>query len=220
MRQQDLLAGESTACLTVELSGADVRLYPDLLVARADEWFNALREQIDWQQHRLTLFGKTMNAPRLSAWYGEPDAHYGYSNIKLQPNAWRAPLLEIKHIIEACSGATFNSVLANLYRNGRDSMGWHADDEAELGDQPVIASVSLGAQRRMRWRHKQRDFASQGTDLPNGSMLLMQGYTQHNWQHCVPKFANNSSSNSSSSSSSNFDERINLTYRLVGPTKA
>ncbi len=208
MRQQDLLAGHNPACLTVALNDADVRLYPDLLVARSDEWFTALRAQIEWQQHRLTLFGKTMNAPRLSAWYGDPDAHYGYSNIKLQPNAWLTPLLEIKQIIEAHSGEKYNSVLANLYRSGQDSMGWHADDEPELGDQPAIASVSLGAQRRMRWRHQQREFASRSTDLPNGSLLLMRAHTQREWQHCVPKIAGYCA------------ERINLTYRLVGPTRA
>ncbi len=213
MRQQDLLAGQNPTCLTVELSGADVRLYPDLLLERSDEWFKALGEQIDWQQHRLTLFGRTMNAPRLSAWYGEPDAHYAYSNIKLQPKAWLTPLLEIKQIVEASSGEKFNSVLANLYRSGKDSMGWHADDEVELGDQPVIASVSLGAQRHMRWRHKQRAFAPQSTDLPNGSLLLMRGETQRYWQHCVPKIAGYDSARNSS-------ERINLTYRRVRPTKA
>ncbi len=215
MKQQELLGAQNPARLTVALNGADVALYPDLLLEQSSEWFEALREQIDWQQHRLTLFGRTLNAPRLSAWYGDPDAHYGYSNIKLQPNAWITPLLEIKQIIEASSGEKFNSVLANLYRDGSDSMGWHADDEAELGDQPVIASVSLGAQRRMRWRHKQRKHASQNTDLPSGSLLIMRGRTQDEWQHCVPKITGNSCSNSHS----NCAERINLTYRLVRPTK-
>lgn len=211
MKQQDLLGARDPAGLTVALSGADVVLYPDLLLERSNEWFTALREQIAWQQHRLTLFGRTLNAPRLSAWYGDPDAHYGYSNIKLQPNAWITPLREIKQVIEASSGEKFNSVLANLYRSGKDSMGWHADDEVELGGQPVIASVSLGAQRHMRWRHKQRKFASQSTDLTSGSLLIMRGQTQSAWQHCVPKIAGNPNKNSA--------ERINLTYRLVRPTK-
>ncbi|MGI9295188.1 MAG: alpha-ketoglutarate-dependent dioxygenase AlkB family protein [Pseudomonadales bacterium] len=197
----------SHECTTIKLCGANVQLFPDLLVDRSDEWFEALRKQIAWQQHRLTLFGKTLNAPRLSAWYGDPNAHYSYSNIQLLPKPWIRPLLDIKHIIEAISGEKFNSVLANLYRDGSDSMGWHADDEIELGAEPVIASVSLGAQRRMRWRHKKREFASQSTDLPNGSLLLMRGHTQREWQHCVSKVAKLSA------------ERINLTYRLVHSNK-
>lgn len=211
MKQLDLPAVQEIAALTIELSGADVALYPDLLREQSEHWFAALREQIVWQQHRLTLFGRTLNAPRLSAWYGDPDAHYSYSNIKLQPNAWITPLLEIKQIIEASSGEKFNSVLANLYRSGHDSMGWHADNETELGDQPVIASVSLGAQRRMRWRHRQGKFASLSTALPSGSLLIMRGHTQDEWQHCVPKVAGNADGNCV--------ERINLTYRLVHPTK-
>ncbi|MGI9289263.1 MAG: alpha-ketoglutarate-dependent dioxygenase AlkB family protein [Pseudomonadales bacterium] len=207
MKQQHMLKMPTSDFTSVELSGADVRLYPDLLIDRSDEWFDVLREQIAWQQHQLTLFGKTLNAPRLSAWYGDPDAHYSYSAIKLLPQAWITPLRDIKQIVEVISGAKFNSVLANLYRSGSDSMGWHADDEAELGAEPVIASVSLGAQRRMRWRHKQREFASQSTDLPNGSLLLMRGHTQHEWQHCLPKVASASA------------ERINLTYRLIHSTK-
>lgn len=195
------------ACTKIALEGADVQLHSDLLVDRSDEWFTALREQIAWQQHQLTLFGKTLNAPRLSAWYGDPDARYSYSNIQLLPNGWTKPLLDIKQIVERVSGAKFNSVLANLYRDGNDSMGWHADDEAELGAEPVIASVSLGACRRMRWRHKQRKFASQSLDLPNGSLLLMRAHTQREWQHCIPKVA------------APTEQRINLTYRLVCSNK-
>ncbi len=195
------------ACTSIELAGAAVQLYPDLLVERSVEWFNALREQVVWQQHQLTLFGKSLAAPRLSAWYGDPDAHYSYSNIQLLPNAWIKPLLDIKHIVESVSGAEFNSVLANLYRDGNDSMGWHADDEVELGCEPVIASVSLGVQRRIRWRHSARAFTPQSTELPNGSLLLMRARTQREWQHCVPKVANLHAA------------RINLTYRWVSPVE-
>lgn len=165
-----------------------------------------LTATIPWKQEPIKLFGKEVMQPRLTAWHGDPDAHYRYSGISLAPLPWTPALLSLRQQIEAATGARFNSVLLNLYRSGQDSMGWHADDEPELGLQPVIASVSLGAVRRFRL--KPRDpgrmaHAPVGWDLGSGSLLVMQGPTQQHWLHAVPKTARPTA------------PRLNLTFRWV-----
>ncbi len=157
-----------------------------------------------WQQHRLTLFGRERLTPRLCAWYGDSHARYGYSGQALEPLPWTAPLAALRQRLEAALGFTFNSVLANLYRDGADSMGWHSDDEASLGPQPVIASLSLGATRRFVLRHRQRrELPTLALPLESGSLLVMAGDTQRYWQHAVPKTRRPVAA------------RVNLTFRQV-----
>jgi alkylated DNA repair dioxygenase AlkB len=165
--------------------------------------FERLLEDTSWEQHELRLFGRLVKAPRLSAWYGDPGATYAYSGVRLAPREWTAPLLAVKSTVETLCDHTFNSVLLNCYRHGDDSMGWHSDDEPELGRDPVIASVSLGAQRVLRLRHKRERALTHRLLLPDASVLLMQGATQSCWQHSLPK------------TRSLCGQRINLTFRAV-----
>jgi len=187
----------------IDLPDADVRYWPHALdVGRADDLFAALRSGIEWQQEHVVIFGQRRRVPRLVAWHGDPDAHYTYSGAPHEPQAWTAELLELRAVAAALTGHSYNSVLLNLYRDGRDGMGWHADDEAELGRDPPIASFSLGATRRFRLRHRHsRDVVE--LELGHGSLLAMTGPTQHHYVHSVPKTARP------------VGERINLTFRWV-----
>ena len=169
-----------------------------------DSIFSELLNNINWQQDRIQLFGKEVNLPRLTAWYGDLDKFYTYSGITMNPDPWTETLLSIKKRIEEEININFNSVLANLYRNGQDYVSWHSDDEQELGENPTIASVSFGATRRFLLRHKSNQ-ALETIDLPlgHGSLLIMKGSTQHYWKHQVPKTAKVKA------------ERINLTFRVI-----
>lgn len=191
----------------IELENASLAYWPAWLSAQeATAGFSLLRQALAWRQDHIRVYGKAVKIPRLQAWYGDADASYAYSGLRLPPLPWHPWLLALKHKCEAQTGYRFNSVLANCYRNGQDSMGWHADDEPELGRNPAIASVSLGAPRDMDFRHnitRQRCRLK----LQHGSLLLMHGQTQHFWQHAIPKRA------------SLAGERINLTFRWVTPTK-
>jgi alkylated DNA repair dioxygenase AlkB len=153
-----------------------------------------------WRQEIATVMGRRVPIPRLTAWHGA--AGYVYSGIEMTPAPWNPPLLEIKAVAEACAGQAFNSVLLNLYRDGRDSVSWHADNEPGLGRDPVIASVSLGATRRFQMKHRRRE-ARVALDLPSGSCLVMAGAMQHHWLHQVPK------------TSRPVGPRINLTFRTM-----
>jgi alkylated DNA repair dioxygenase AlkB len=176
----------------------------------AAELFAELRTCIDWQAEEIVIFGEKRRVPRLVAWHGDPGASYVYSGVRHEPAPWLPALERIRLRIGARlagSGSpvasTFNSVLLNLYRNGRDGMGWHADDEPELGSEPVIASVSLGAVRRFVLRHRRRRDRKIDLALPGGSLLVMHGATQRCWVHAVPKTARP------------VGERINLTFRRI-----
>ena len=183
---------------------ADVYLYPALFSPReADDLFDALRNDICWKQEQIKRYGRVHNIPRLTAWYGDPDKTYAYSGISVEPSPWTPPLLQIKKKIENVSGVSFNSVLLNLYRSGSDGVSWHSDDESELGKNPVIGSVSFGESRPFQMRHKSIKNEKQILLLEHGSFLLMQGRTQHQWLHQIPK------------SKKVMDERINLTFRNV-----
>jgi len=167
---------------------------------------DVLEYELAWQQYKLVLFGKAVPQPRLTAWCCDAGVRYSYSGLRLVPTAWHPALLKLKRRLESEWGACFNSVLANAYRDGRDSMGWHADDEAELGAEPVIASVSLGATRVFRVRPRQGGPSSPagiGMKLEHGSVLLMRGNFQRRWQHCVPK------------TKRPVGLRINLTFRQI-----
>jgi alkylated DNA repair dioxygenase AlkB len=170
----------------------------------ADRLFAALRAGIDWRQELARVMGRRVPLPRLTAWHGE--AGYVYSGIRMMPAPWTPALVELKALAEALAGQPFNSVLLNLYRDGRDSVSWHADNEPGLGRNPVIASVSLGAVRRFQMKHR-RLGARLALDLPHGSCLMMAGATQHHWLHQLPK------------TTRPVGPRINLTFRSMLSTR-
>jgi alkylated DNA repair dioxygenase AlkB len=178
-----------------------VVLYPDALPpAAADRLLAALRDGIAWRQEVATVMGRRVAIPRLTAWHGA--AGYVYSGIRLTPAPWTPPLLELKALAESIARQPFNSVLLNLYRDGRDSVSWHADDEPGLGRNPTIASLSLGADRRFQLKHR-RCPERLTLDLPHGSCLIMAGATQHHWLHQLPK------------TKAPVGLRINLTFRSM-----
>lgn len=187
-----------------DLPDADVVYYPNFFSGdRADRLFTELHNDIPWQQDHITIFGKTHPQPRLTALFGNDDKPYTYSGLTMYPKPWTPELLKIKEQIETVSGTAFTSVLLNLYRDGRDSNGWHADNEKELGTNPVIASVSFGAERVFHLKHNTIPNAKLSLTLEHGSLLLMQGGTQHYWKHHIPKTAKP------------IGQRINLTFRII-----
>jgi alkylated DNA repair dioxygenase AlkB len=165
-----------------------------------DEVFRRLRDETPWRQDSIVLFGKRHLQPRLTAWYG--DASYTYSGLRLDPLPWTPLLAELRAAVEAACACRFNSVLLNYYRNERDSMGMHSDDEPELGPEPAIASLSFGATRSFILRHK-RNKRTRKLDLHDGSLLLMSGSLQSNWLHGINKTVRS------------LGERINLTFRFI-----
>ncbi len=186
----------------VPLDGADVSYEADAFAARATALFDALHREIPWEQHRLRLFGREIGSPRLSCWIGDEGTAYKYSGTRFEPHAWTPTLALLRAELAARFDLAFNSVLANLYRDGRDSMGWHSDAEPELGTAPVIASLSFGAVRRFRFRSRQSKRVALAIDLAPGSLLVMRGATQRLYQHDLPKVAR-------------ADARINLTFRWI-----
>lgn len=165
----------------------------------------SLCEEVTWKQETMGTPGGQVALPRLTAWQGDPGAVYVYSGIRNTPAAWTTTVQMLRQRLEQTTGAKFNSVLLNRYRGGNDSMGWHADDEPELGSEPVIASLSLGATRTFEFRHRRKMLPLERYALASGSLLVMQGQTQQHWNHRVPK------------EPSIQGERINLTFRWVHP---
>ena len=181
-----------------------LRYWPQWLAAEAAQhWQQLLLATLDWEQKEILLFGKKVKEPRLSAWYGEPDAVYVYSGVPHQPLPWTEALAQLKAQVEAAAGCRFNSVLCNYYRDGQDAMGWHADDEPELGPTPTIASVSFGAERPFRFRKKKAHAEKAEVVLASGSLLLMEGAVQQHWHHAIPK------------TKKPLPPRLNLTFRWV-----
>jgi alkylated DNA repair dioxygenase AlkB len=180
-------------------------IYPQFFDQVAgDRYLKILLQEIDWQQEWIRMYGQRLPLPRLTAWYGDSGTDYTYSGITVTPKPWTETLLTIRSKIVSVVAAQFNSVLLNQYRDGRDSLAWHSDDEPELGAQPIIASVSFGATRRFSLKHKYRkDLKPIHFDLDHGSLLLMQGDTQANWLHQVPK------------TTQSVGFRINLTFREI-----
>ena len=142
---------------------------------------------LNWRRDHIRMYGKRIALPRLTAWYGEPGKSYTYSGITSAPNAWNQGLLYIKQKIEQATALTFNSVLLNWYRDGEDHMGWHADDEQALGENPIIASVNFGATRDFVLRRLDDPSKKIVIPLQHGTLLVMAGALQHYWQHSVPK---------------------------------
>jgi alkylated DNA repair dioxygenase AlkB len=162
-----------------------------------------LTANIAWEQKPIYFMGKEVLQPRLTAWYGDEGKSYTYSGLTVQPMPWTPTLLKMKAQVEAAAGITFNSVLLNRYRTGQDSVGWHSDDEPELGTNPVIASVSLGAARNFQFKHKHNPDLKLTIELTNGTLLLMRGTTQQFWKHQIPK------------TTKVLGPRINLTFRVI-----
>lgn len=156
-----------------------------------------------WRQDEIRVYGKLYPQPRLTALYGNNNRSYSYSGIVMKPLPFSDTLLEIRRKISVLTNVEFTSCLLNLYRDGKDSNGWHSDDEKELGKNPVIASVSLGQERYFHLRHKKLKQLKQKILLEHGSLLLMRGQTQHFWQHQIPK------------TTRQIGERINLTFRVI-----
>jgi alkylated DNA repair dioxygenase AlkB len=186
------------------LPDAEIDYYPDFFnQEKANELFEKLKTEVPWQQDDITVYGKTHPQPRLTALYGNEGKPYGYSNIIMQPHSWSPLIMFIKNEIETVSNQNFTTVLLNNYRNGKDSNGWHADNEKELGHNPIIASVSFGAERVFQLKHNTIAGLKQNILLEHGSLLIMKGTTQHFWKHQIPKTAKE------------IDSRINLTFRIL-----
>lgn len=197
-----------TSAATVErfdLPQAELLLIRQWLApARADALLLQLRAELAWEQSVIRVYGRQCPIPRLNAWYADPSCDYGYSGVRMTAHAWTPALQGLRQEAAESCNSTFNSVLANCYRDGADSVGWHADDEPELGINPVIASVSLGGSRCFQLRHRLRkDLARVDIELTHGSLLIMRGETQHHWVHAIPKTRRMS------------PPRINLTFRRV-----
>ena len=186
------------------LPDADITYYPQFLnQEKANYYFNLLKQNVPWQQDDIKIFGKIYPQPRLTALYGNNGKPYSYSNITMQSHRFSEELSEIKYKIEELIKIEFTTCLLNLYRDGKDSNGWHADNEKELGQNPVIASLTLGQERYFHLKHTQDKGPKQKILLEHGSLLLMQGATQHHWLHQIPKTAKP------------IKERINLTFRVI-----
>lgn len=171
--------------------------------ADSDRYFNCLKDSLEWKQEPIFLFGKKVMQPRLTALYGDPAKPYGYSGIVMTPLALTTELAEIKSKVEEFSKNTYTHVLCNFYRDGQDSMGWHRDNEAVLGKNPSIASVTFGASRNFQMRHHETKGHKISLPLTHGSLLLMQGESQHHWEHQLPK------------TKTCGQGRINLTFRKI-----
>jgi alkylated DNA repair dioxygenase AlkB len=179
----------------------DLGLHPDVIFAR-------LRTEIPWEQHSVIIQGSLIPQPRLSSWHGEVIHTYGSLAHVMVPQPWAGTLALLRDRVEALCGARFNSMLANLYRDGHDAIGWHSDDEPELGPTPIIASLSFGAERRFAMRRKDDHQQVRRITLEHGSLLIMGGTMQQHWQHAVPRTV------------TPLGERINLTFRLTSGRKA
>ena len=194
----------------IDLPDATLGYAPDFLSREeAHNIFDILAAEIPWHQDRITLFGRQIALPRLQAWYGDPGTDYRYSGLTLAPLPWTPTLSHLRRRVEAACRCRFNSVLINYYRDGNDSVGWHRDDEAELGPRPRIASLTLGQPRPFQLRHRTRKELRHQLMLTEGSLLLMAGATQHCWLHALPK------------SRRALGPRINLSfrYRLPDPVR-
>ena len=192
--------------MKISLPDSEISLYQKHFDSEiAANLLNDLTEEIPWQQNKIRFYGKESLVPRLESWHGDEGMSYTYSGIRMDAKPWTKNLLKIKESIEPIAKTTFNSVLINYYRDGKDRVAWHSDDEKELGKNPVIASVSLGAERKFKLRHKKykENQLQHEVFLQSGSLLLMSGSTQHHWLHEIPRTAKP------------IGPRINLTFRVI-----
>ena len=186
----------------LDLPHAEISYYENF-IADQTVVYQQLLNDLQWRQDTIRMYGKPVLIPRMNAWYGDNDAVYSYSGLSLSPIPWVDSLLVLKQLLEQQLNTPFNSVLANYYRDGADSVAWHSDDEAELGDNPIIASLSFGATRRFSLRQRQQQSAPVHINLQGGSLLVMAGETQQYWQHQIAKTAKPVAG------------RINLTFRRI-----
>ena len=190
--------------IILDLPDAIFEYYPDFLSSeKANELYNLLHKNTPWQQDTIMVFGKNHQQPRLTALYGNEGKPYKYSNIIMNPHPWNATLIHLKELIEEKANHSFTTVLLNFYRNERDSNGWHADNEKELGRDPIIASISLGEERTFQLKHNTIKEAKQNLILKHGSLILMKEGSQIHYKHQIPK------------ATSNKKPRINLTFRSI-----
>lgn len=190
--------------IDLNLADAEITYYPHFFDKKeADVIFAELTNEIPWQLDDIRVFGKIHPQPRLTALFGNEGKPYSYSNIKMQPHTWNPILQKIKSRVESVSDTNFTTVLLNQYRDGKDSNGWHADNEKELGTNPIIASISFGAERVFQLKHNSISGLKQNILLEHGSLLLMKGTPQHFWKHQIPK------------TSKPIGSRINLTFRVI-----
>jgi alkylated DNA repair dioxygenase AlkB len=189
----------------LRIGDADVFYLRHLELSHPDmQILQRLIAEVPWRAQEVMVWGRKVLQPRLTAWYGDAGSNYAYSGIELRPQPWTPLLFDIKTRIEAAVGARFNSVLLNYYRDNNDSIGFHSDDEPELGDRPVIASLSLGEERTFVLKHKtSREAKPVRLRLPSGSLLLMAGAAQRYWKHGIPK------------ESRHCGPRVNLTFRNI-----
>ena len=187
----------------IELEDTHLLYFPHFLSSlEADDWFTFLKNKVNFQSGEIKLFGKTYAKPRLEAFYAENELTYSYSGKQMKTDPFFDEIEELKKLIETLSDLDFNAVLINLYRNGMDSNGWHADDEKELGEDPYIASISLGAERIFELKHNQTKKKIK-LKLEHGSLLCMMQGSQRFWKHQLPK-------------DKTVDiPRINLTFRKI-----
>jgi len=190
---------------SLSMPDADVTIFRAFFKPEeSDRLFHDLLKQTNWRQDKIRIYGKHINLPRLTAWYGDAGKIYSYSGITMQPDSWTESLLEIKRRVDCAARTQFNSVLLSLYRDGRDGLSWHDDDERELGEDPTIASVSFGETRSFQFKRKEQPKLSPiSIPLTHGSLLIMKGPTQRFWVHQVPK------------TSRAVGPRINLTFRVI-----
>jgi alkylated DNA repair dioxygenase AlkB len=204
LRQTESCFGPESHTVDFNLSdGAELCLIRQFYSQpESDQLFIALLSGLHWQEEDIFIFGKWVRVPRLMCWYGDPDAYYEYSGVNHQPKPWTPDLQKIRGKIEQQCQCAFNSVLVNLYRDGKDSMGCHADDEKELGANPVIASLSLGDERLFKMHHK-KSKQTLAINLTHGDLLIMGGTCQRHWLHSLPKTKMLKT------------PRINLTFRKI-----
>lgn len=188
----------------LHLADAELDFHPHWLPAdTADAWLRQLDAETPWSQPQVRVFGRWHPVPRQVAWYADAEAVYGYAGLDHAALPWTPLLQRIREAVEAACGHGFNGVLLNRYRDGQDSMGWHSDDEASLGPNPLIASLNLGAARRFDFRRKGSSRIGHSLELGHGSLLVMGGATQHHWQHQIAKTRKASG------------VRLNLTFRRI-----
>ena len=195
---------DSSEIIKLPLQDAEIEYHPQFLgLEDSHTLFKELVVNTPWQEDDIRVYGKVYKQPRLTAFFANNEKSYGYSNISMTPHKFTPILNSLKQKIETTTQTTFTSCLLNLYRDGQDSNGWHADDEKELGINPVIASISLGAERFFHLKHKNIKTLKHKLILQNGSLLVMKGETQHHWLHQIPK------------TKKPLGKRINLTFRFL-----
>ena len=191
--------------MNIPIPDADISYFHDFIpYDKSIQYLETLLAEVAWQQNEIKLFGKVYNEPRLTAWYGDQGLSYKYSGIQLVLSPWTGLLKELKSKVSLVAKTDFNNALLNFYRDGQDSMGYHQDNEPELGKNPVIASLTLGAERTFQLKHiTDKEIKRRDIPLKSGSLLIMAGSTQHHWKHQIPK------------TKKPIGPRLNITFRVI-----